>query len=118
MLYTKIFSANCRQLLSSVHDISDGGLLCAVAESCFGNMIGCRLDLAPSTGTLFSEGNGRFIVSVSSENEAMFIEHFSGTPYSKLGVTTEEEHMICQYKQREYVRMSLFELFQSWTKEL
>ncbi len=56
--------------LSSVHDVSDGGLAVALAESAIGAGRGCRVDLAPLLGrglspeeALFGEGPGGFLVS-------------------------------------------------------
>jgi phosphoribosylformylglycinamidine synthase len=56
--------------LSSIHDISDGGLACALAESAIGSGLGCRVDLSPLLErgcsveeALFGEGPGGFILS-------------------------------------------------------
>jgi len=56
--------------LASVHDISDGGLACAAAESAIAGGIGCRLNLEPlrergcsPEEALFGEGAGGFLVS-------------------------------------------------------
>ena len=60
--------------LSSVHDISDGGLACALAESAIAAGIGCRVDLQPlrergcsPEEALFGEGPGGFLVSGERE---------------------------------------------------
>jgi phosphoribosylformylglycinamidine synthase len=52
--------------LSSAHDIAEGGLLVAVAESCLAGSIGAVLDLGPSDDPwthLYGEGAGGFVVS-------------------------------------------------------
>ncbi len=56
--------------LSSIHDISDGGLACALAESAIGSGLGCRVDLSPLLErgcsveeALFGEGPGGFVLS-------------------------------------------------------
>jgi len=56
--------------LSSAHDVSDGGLACALAECAIGGGLGCRIDLAPLLDrgcspeeALFGEGSGGFLVS-------------------------------------------------------
>jgi len=56
--------------LSSAHDISDGGLACALAECAIGAGLGCRVDLTPVLDrsaspeeALFGEGAGGFLVS-------------------------------------------------------
>jgi phosphoribosylformylglycinamidine synthase II len=56
--------------LASAHDVSDGGLACALAEAAIGGGIGCRVDLQPLADrgcspeeALFGEGSGGFVVS-------------------------------------------------------
>ncbi|MGB7588834.1 MAG: phosphoribosylformylglycinamidine synthase subunit PurL [Solirubrobacterales bacterium] len=56
--------------LSSAHDISDGGLACALAESAIGGGLGGRVDLAALLDrghspdeALFGEGPGGFLIS-------------------------------------------------------
>lgn len=53
-------------LLSSAHDIAEGGFLVAVAECCLAGGIGATLDFGPSDDPwtrLFGEGPGGFVVS-------------------------------------------------------
>ncbi|HEX2102124.1 MAG TPA: phosphoribosylformylglycinamidine synthase subunit PurL [Solirubrobacteraceae bacterium] len=53
-------------LLSSAHDIAEGGVLVAVAECCLAGGFGATLDLGPSEEPqvrLFGEGAGGFVVS-------------------------------------------------------
>jgi phosphoribosylformylglycinamidine synthase len=61
-----------RGLLRSAHDVSDGGLAVAIAESAFG--LGCDLWLADLAGradvTLFGEGVSAAIVSCAPADEA------------------------------------------------
>jgi len=56
--------------LASAHDVSDGGLACALAESAIGGGLGCRVDLSPlldrglpAEQVLFGEGTGGFVLS-------------------------------------------------------
>ena len=60
-------------LLSAAHDLSDGGLAIALAESCLRGRVGCvvRLPGDPFTA-LFSESAGRAIVTVRPGAEAAF----------------------------------------------
>ncbi len=57
--------------LTSAHDVAEGGLLVAVAESCLGGAVGATLDVDPGEDlatTLFGEAPGRgFVVSGSEE---------------------------------------------------
>jgi len=57
--------------VASAHDVSDGGLACALAESAIAGGFGCRVDLDPlveargASGetALFGEGPGGFVLS-------------------------------------------------------
>jgi phosphoribosylformylglycinamidine synthase subunit PurL len=56
--------------LSSAHDVSDGGLACALAESAIAGGLGCEVDLQPlrergcsPEQALFGEGPGGFLLS-------------------------------------------------------
>ncbi len=63
--------------LSSAHDVSEGGIACALAESCIAGGVGARVELAPliarlgpdapPDAALFGEGPGGVIVSGSLE---------------------------------------------------
>jgi phosphoribosylformylglycinamidine synthase len=74
--------------LASAHDISDGGLACALAESAIGGDVGCRVDLQPlrergcsPEEALFGEGPGGFLVS--GEREAL--EEIGATVIGEVG---------------------------------
>jgi phosphoribosylformylglycinamidine synthase len=79
--------------LSSVHDISDGGLACALAESAIAGGIGCSIDLQPlrergcsPEEALFGEGAGGFLLS----GDIATLEELGATPLGKVGGTTIE----------------------------
>jgi len=82
--------------LASAHDISDGGLACALAEAAIGSGRGCRIDLSPlldrgcsAEEALFGEGTGGFLVS----GERAALERLSdeGVELLVLGETGGEE---------------------------
>jgi phosphoribosylformylglycinamidine synthase subunit PurL len=62
-------------LLSAAHDLSDGGLAVALAESCLRARTGCRVRLPGDPFTaLFSESAARAVVAVRPGSEAAFAE--------------------------------------------
>ena len=79
--------------LSAVHDISDGGLLVAVAEMAMAGNIGAQLEAAPATlpahGYWFGEDQGRYVLAVSSAHAGEVVERAAaaGVPLARLGVT-------------------------------
>jgi phosphoribosylformylglycinamidine synthase len=82
--------------LSSAHDVSDGGLACALAECCVAGGIGARVEWdagaaeqarlpAPSDVRLFGEGPGGVVVSGSAEAIAQLSRAAGETPVVGLG---------------------------------
>jgi phosphoribosylformylglycinamidine synthase len=74
--------------LASAHDISDGGLACALAECAIGAGIGCRVDLQPlrergcaPEEALFGEGPGGFLFSGDADS----LEAIGATLIGKVG---------------------------------
>jgi phosphoribosylformylglycinamidine synthase subunit PurL len=60
-------------LLTAAHDVSDGGLAVALAESCLAGRHGCRVSLPGDGFTfLFSESAARLVVAVAPGAEAEF----------------------------------------------
>jgi phosphoribosylformylglycinamidine synthase II len=79
-------------LVSSAHDLSEGGLGVALAETCLQGGIGAVLELPEGLSphvALFSESQARAVVSVAPENLAAFTEMAdeTGVPYRVLGTT-------------------------------
>src|SRR5204863_5380621 len=76
-----------RGLLSSAHDVSDGGLAVALAESAIIGGIGADVELEPDAGQLFGEAQSRAVVSAAPE-EAGRVEEVAGAagvPVRRLG---------------------------------
>lgn len=84
-----------KKLIRSAHDVSDGGVLVALAECSImdeENMIGADLNLPVKTRedfSFFSESQSRVIVSVSTEKKEEFEKQLnsSGMTFSYLGKT-------------------------------
>lgn len=84
-------------LVSSAHDLSDGGLITAVAEGAVRFGVGARIwlgeiqerDAIDSTAALFGESAGRVIVTVPREDDVKFrgLAEGRGIPCLRIGVT-------------------------------
>ena len=69
-------------LVASAHDLSEGGLSAALAESCFGRGIGASVNVTTELRpdhALFSESQSRIVLSASpdktAELEALLSQH-------------------------------------------
>ena len=77
-------------LLSAAHDLSDGGLAVALAESCLRGGTGCTVRLPGDPFTaLFSESAGRAVVAVRPGAEEAFggLAETHGVPAAAIGST-------------------------------
>ncbi|KAF0141010.1 MAG: phosphoribosylformylglycinamidine synthase II [Stygiobacter sp.] len=94
-LHTTVLHLIENELIESAHDVSDGGILCALAECCIIDAekpIGAKVHVPIKKRedfSFFSESQSRVIVSVKEENKEKFEETAakSFTPYTLLGVT-------------------------------
>jgi phosphoribosylformylglycinamidine synthase subunit PurL len=89
----ELLAEACSQgLLSSAHDLSDGGLAHALTESCLRRGVGARVELEGDPFVeLFAESTARAVVTVAAEHEARLVELAAahGVPQRRLGETTD-----------------------------
>jgi phosphoribosylformylglycinamidine (FGAM) synthase-like enzyme len=77
-----LLEAARRGLIASAHDVSDGGLLVALAEKSFAKGLGARLEIAElSEEYLFGEWPTRFVVTVHPEHDRAFREIVNSVRY-------------------------------------
>jgi phosphoribosylformylglycinamidine synthase len=91
LLADVLIDAAADGLLASAHDLSEGGLGQALAESCIHAGVGARIELPADLDpfvALFSESAGRALVSVPRADAAAFTElcESRGLPCTHLGV--------------------------------
>jgi phosphoribosylformylglycinamidine synthase II len=91
-----LISASRDGMIDAAHDLSDGGLMQALAESCLKGGKGARVvvpdGLSPFT-FLFSESQGRALVAVPRSEEVRFNDMCGarGLPATRVGVVDGEE---------------------------
>ncbi|MEM2093421.1 MAG: phosphoribosylformylglycinamidine synthase subunit PurL [Candidatus Bathyarchaeia archaeon] len=114
-------------IISSCHDLSEGGLAVAAAEMAFSGGYGLELDLqlTPRENlerndlTLFSESNSRFLVEVPEKCRADFEAIMRGCIYAEIGQVTRDPRL-CVYglDGNVVVDAALQELRSCWKKTL
>lgn len=104
--------------IKSAHDLSDGGLAVALAESSISGNIGADIlikgSLSPES-LLFSESQSRFIVSVSKENLSQLkrLIEDKGIPFLEIG-TVRGESLKINYQGNDVIDLSLSEISKAW----
>ena len=106
------------ELILSCHDISDGGISCAIAEMTFANSIGCKVEIGgelPAETKLFSETGG-FIIEVSKKNVTSLVRQFKkyGIDIIEIGSTNGTNTVIIN----NYINQSIDNLRNAWENGL
>ena len=91
-----------KKLIKSAHDISEGGIVCALAECCVmdeNNLVGAFVNLPVINRkdfSFFSESQSRVIVSIEKDNKKEFENLLNelAQPYYYLGETKEKEFKV------------------------
>ena len=101
---------------SAAHDVSDGGLLVALAEMAMAGGIGAELDRAPLAAHAFwfGEDQGRYVVTVkpSVAERILLRARSSGIPARQLGFTGTDA--LTLQDERPIPVAKLRERFESW----
>ncbi len=117
-------------LVASCHDLSDGGLAVAAAESAFAGGFGIDMDLAKiiwkgdSAGKtdatlLFSESASRHLVTIHPEQQAAFETIMKGHSLAAIGIVTVKQSVTVTGSNGGCVINSgLTELKEAWQKTL
>ncbi len=124
--YRKLRDAIYRGLVTSAHDVSDGGLATALSEMAFSGGIGMEVDLGelPYHGVkredfaLFSESPGRIVVSVKKGKEREF-EEALGEFAKRIGETVGRSVLVIRgFSGKVIVEEDLKALKKSWRDTL
>jgi phosphoribosylformylglycinamidine synthase len=116
--------------VASCHDLSDGGLAVAAAESAFAGGFGMQLDLSRvlwkgdgagknDVALLFSESASRHLVTVHPEQRDRFEKIMSGNCFASIGLVTEESSLIISgLSGSSVIKAGLADLKEAWQKTL
>ncbi len=123
--YTRLSDAIQKNLVASCHDISDGGIAVALAESTLGGMTGSEISIDSLPGSsagetarlLFCESPSRFIVSVSPDKSSDFEKTMKGSPFRLIGKTTDTGKMTIMKNNTAVIEASVDSISNSWKRE-
>ncbi len=113
-----LLAAYDRRLIRSAHDVSNGGLAIALAESSMEG-IGCHVDLAghaddiDAIALLFGESQGRAILSTSHVDDVLGLAKKHGVPAMRIG-RTEHATFIIERNVVQLIRTTTPEMSRIW----
>ena len=122
-LYLKVMEANKQGLIESSHDLSDGGLAVALAESAFGAGLGANINLdtisdeLSKEALLFAESHSRFVVTVKPENKAAFEAIFGNRAY-EIGQVSQNNQLTISYQNQILIQTKVEALQKAWSAGL
>ena len=99
--YRALEQATKKELVDSALSVTSGGLAVALAKAALGGMLGCQVSTKnipgraeTATAKLFSESQGRVVVSVNPKNTAAFEKIMKDIPHARLGKVTASDKFI------------------------
>lgn len=124
--YRTLNVAQERDLVASCHDLSDGGLGVALAESAFAGGCGMmiNLDAVDTEGALradtvlFSESQSRILVTVPKEKKDAFETLFEDQSCRLIGEVTKDEELVVICGSNEIFRAANVDLKEAWQAPL
>ncbi|NBI29848.1 phosphoribosylformylglycinamidine synthase subunit PurL [Chengkuizengella marina] len=119
LLLDTVLQAIQKGLVASAHDLSEGGLAVALAESCIsgekGAEINFKSDLRPDIA-LFSESQSRILLSTSPEQAEKLEKWLSeqAVPYQKIGNVTNNSDLQIYVNDQQVIQSSVEQLEKVW----
>jgi phosphoribosylformylglycinamidine synthase len=102
--------------VSAVHDVSDGGLLVAIAEMAMASGIGAELEAAPipAHGYWFGEDQARYVLAVPARNAAKVATRARGAGIAVRWLGTTGGDALTLAGERPILVAGLCESFEGW----
>lgn len=123
-LYDSFYKAVQKDLIASSISIGRGGLAVALAKKAIGGQLGLSVSLQNLLGqvtrddfALYSESQGRILVTIAKESKAAFEKAFAGNSFLKIGTVTKEPNLIVKGLQgTEIINLDLKKATDSYRK--
>ena len=107
-----------QELITSAMSVTSGGLAIAMAKACVGGMLGCDISVtsmpeSPNSAEvkLFSESQGRILVSVTPQNRAEFEKIIKNIPHTKLGEVKQNGKIVVKDSRNKIIDSNVKKLY-------
>jgi len=117
----KILIAIEKGIFNSVHDISDGGFIVALIESCLKGRKGASVNINTQMRKdfyLFSETPGRFIVSLNPQKVDDFKLLFEEIPFQIIGEVLDEYTLNVDINKKPSINLELNEVYKIYREAI
>jgi len=109
-LYQTLSQAIEEEIIASAQSVHRGGLAIALAKTSMGGKLGLDISLENLPGrvtrddfALYSESQGRVVVTIAPQNRARFEELMQGKAFAQLGEITDKELFMIRGRKRNLV---------------
>ncbi len=125
-IFDSVHKAIRAGIIRSCHDVSEGGLLVALAEMAFAGQLGIHVDIKraldesqlTATELLFSESNTRFAIEVAKKDEDELHKLLADVPHVRLGEVAAGHAVSIAESKRVLVDLDWRVLFEAWHRPL
>jgi phosphoribosylformylglycinamidine synthase II len=115
-LHRTVANAIAKGYFTSVHDVSDGGIITAVAEMAIASGLGAAVRFEEPDDALFAESIGRYVVEIPPDSFAAALEHFesAGVALRPLGRVVEKPHLVLSKVNEIVFDVGVDDLTKAW----
>ncbi len=121
-LYKDFYKCVNKQLIASSISVNRGGLLVALAKTTMGGMLGALINLNKLAGkinsdysALYSETQGRIVVSINPANKNKFEEMMKGNKISLIGKVLEGSDFVVKgINKKEIIKTNVKEMLKAY----
>jgi phosphoribosylformylglycinamidine synthase len=122
-IYLALEKAIAKGLVASSISVNSGGLGIALARASLGGMLGTTITLDKLKGSastidakLFSESQGRIVVSIARKNMKAFENLMKGVSFTKIGIVSNTKKFIILEKKKKVVDTNIEKLYDVYHK--
>ena len=115
-IYDTLSKTINKQLVASSISITKGGLVVALAKTAIGGQLGLEVDISlknlngnvnSDEYALYSESQGRILITVAKENKAAFEKAMKGNAFAQIGIVTESPKLIVTNSKNALINLDL-----------
>lgn len=110
-----------KEIIASAISLNSGGLAIALAKASVGGILGVNVDIKNIKGSatnidakLFSESQGRILVSVAKKNIPAFEKLVKNIPFTKIGEVKKDKNFVIKNGKDEIVKTTIDDLAKSY----